>query len=79
MKILTKTALAALLAGSIGSVALMPAFADDTAAPAATTSTITPAPAEQLARANDMGGPGMNAARPARRHGPARRPARQPA
>ena len=62
MKILTKTALAALLAGSIGSVALMPAFADDTAAPAATTSATTPAaPAlgEQLARANDMGGPGM--------------------
>jgi hypothetical protein len=59
MKILTKTALAALIAGSIGSIALMPAFADDAAAPAPSTGTVAPVADEQLARANDMGGPGM--------------------
>jgi len=65
MKYSTKTALAALLAASLGAVALAPALADDatTTTPAATTGTITPAaPAtgeQPLARANDMGGPGM--------------------
>ena len=62
MKYSTKTALAALLAASLGAVALAPALADDTTTPAATTAapaSAATAPTEELARANDMTGPGM--------------------
>ena len=62
MKYSTKTALAALLAASLGMVALAPALADDTTTPAATTAapaSAATAPTEELARANDMTGPGM--------------------
>jgi hypothetical protein len=70
MKYLTTTALAALLAGSLGAVALAPAaFADDPAAPAAA-APATPGPANQWPAAGDrpgwgrmmggmMGHPGM--------------------
>ncbi|MDR3472457.1 MAG: Spy/CpxP family protein refolding chaperone [Devosia sp.] len=56
MKYLTTTALAALLAGSLGAVALAPAaFAEGPAAPAATLPAV-PAPAEEMAAAGN--GPG---------------------
>src|SRR5438128_1857304 len=61
MKFLTTTALAALIAGSLGAATLAPAFADDATSPAAAAATAAPAttaPSQDLARASDMNGPG---------------------
>lgn len=63
MKFLTTTALAALIAGSLGVAALAPALADDATTPAAAAAPATAAPSptapsQDLARANDMTGPG---------------------
>jgi hypothetical protein len=66
MKYLTTTALAALVAAAIGTAALVPAFADDTTAPAASAAP----PALQDAARGDMNGPGaMNRTGPMGRMG----------